>query len=415
MITTASDDPGWSRLDTSAGTPTAADLVTPRRCPVCECAEDRTLLVFDDFQFFTDAPDVSKRVTLRDAQCRHCDAIYLNPCYSERGFHTLFAEAGQSYGSSEGRPQEQIDWLAGHGFLAAEKVILDAGCYDGRFLSRLPANLRRYGVDIDAPAIERGRRLYCDAGIELICGDFEAFVCPVAPDVITLFHVLEHLPRPVEVLRHLRELAHAGTRLVVEVPVIEQGLTNDINGFLSVQHMTHFSRHSLDNTLGRAGWKINEWFQASGYNGCRIIAEPGESIFAVTGEIADQAAAHAYLAQWHANLAQVHARLVAAPLWPRLVIWGAGLHTEFVHQVTPLFHLLPEREYLIVDSDPLKQGKRWRGIPILAPAALAELPWDTTGLFISSYGSQAAIAADALALGVPEARILRLYDHIARY
>jgi len=411
----AHDTTGWSRLDIPPSTSAPAGLLTPRSCPVCGSEGDRTLLVFDDFQFFTDAPEVAKRVTLRDAQCRRCDAIYLNPCYSERGFRTLFAEAGQSYGSSEGRPQEQIDWLAGHGFLAVNKMILDAGCYDGRFLSRLPAGLRRYGVDIDAPAIERGRRLYGDDGIDLICGDFDAFVCPVAPDVITLFHVLEHLPRPVEVLRHMRELAHPGTRLVVEVPIIEQGLTNDINGFFSVQHMTHFSRHSLENTLACAGWRISEWFQASGYNGCRVIAEPGEGLAAVSGEIADQAAAHTYLAHWHANLAQVHARLAAAPRWPRLVIWGGGLHTEFVYQVTPLFRLLPEREYLIVDSDPLKQGKRWRGIPILAPAVLADLPWDSTGLLISSYGSQEAIAAGALALGVPEVRLLRLYDHIARY
>mgnify|MGYP000380287711 CR=1 FL=1 len=36
-----------------------------------------------------------------------------------------------------------------------------------------------------------------------------------------MFHVLEHLPRPVEVLRKLRSIAEVSTRLVVEVPVLE--------------------------------------------------------------------------------------------------------------------------------------------------------------------------------------------------
>jgi hypothetical protein len=47
------------------------------------------------------------------------------------GFNILFAEAGQSYGSTEGRPHEQTKWLADRGLLDEGKVFLDVGCYDG--------------------------------------------------------------------------------------------------------------------------------------------------------------------------------------------------------------------------------------------------------------------------------------------
>jgi hypothetical protein len=64
----------------------------------------------------------------------------------------------------------------------------------------------------------------------------------------------------------------------------------------------------------------------------------------------------------------------------------------------------------VVDSDPLKQGKSWRGIPVGPSAWLRELDWRGTMLLVSSYGSQEAIVRDALALGVPADRIVRLYD-----
>ena len=53
------------------------------------------------------------------------------------GFKILFDEAGQSYGSSEGRPQEQIDWLLSKDQLREGSSILDVGCYEGSFLARV--------------------------------------------------------------------------------------------------------------------------------------------------------------------------------------------------------------------------------------------------------------------------------------
>jgi hypothetical protein len=64
-----------------------------------------------------------------------------------------------------------------------------------------------------------------------------------------MFHVLEHLPDPVSVLKRLRDHAHNSTRLVIEVPILEKGQTNDIHGFFSPQHLTHFSKKTLDNVL----------------------------------------------------------------------------------------------------------------------------------------------------------------------
>lgn len=400
----------WSRPDPLSAWHDPRHLQL-RDCPLCGSARSRPVMTLEDFQFFSDAA-IGKRVPVREVRCLDCQTLYLNPCWSSAGFAALFAEAGCSYGASAGRAEEQVDWLRARGLLDAGLSVLDAGCYDGRFLSRLPATLDRLGVDIDAPAIERGRAR--DPQLTLLHGDFENFDCPRAPDVITLFHVLEHLPRPLTVLRHLHALAKPTTRLVLEVPVLEHAATNDINGFFSVQHMTHFSHASLAHALARGGWRLLERQTMDGYNGCRVLAEPAPVSEQVHADADDAARLHDYLGAWHAAIAAVERRLLAARDWPRLVLWGAGLHSEFLWQLTSLFDRA-EREVLLVDSDALKQGRRWRGLPILPPARLAEVDWSAAGLVISSYAGQPAIAAAAAELGVPAARCLSLYASLRRY
>ena len=170
---------------------------------------------------------------------------------------------------------EQIEWLEHRGLIKPGSRLLDVGCYDGSFLSRLPGHVHKVGVDIDASAIKRRAKMYAEQDIEFILGDFETFESSgVAPDTITMFMVLEHLPRPVKVLKKLRDISSSTTRMVVEVPVLEKGKTNDINGFLSVGHTTHFSRKSLDNCLRIAGWEAVESVEQQDYNGLRVLAKP---------------------------------------------------------------------------------------------------------------------------------------------
>jgi SAM-dependent methyltransferase len=70
-------------------------------------------------------------------------------------------------------------------------------------------------------------------------------------DLINMAHVLEHIPRPVEYIRNLREnyLRHRGI-LLVEVPT-----QNALSGW-SAFHTTIFNRDSLFLTFQKAGFQI---------------------------------------------------------------------------------------------------------------------------------------------------------------
>ncbi|MBI1920065.1 MAG: class I SAM-dependent methyltransferase [Geobacter sp.] len=405
----------WKSIDSFIGNSSATSLLMNRPCPICGTFfHARNLLRFDDLQFFTDSVQFPKRADISIVQCRQCFGIFQNPGFSPTAFEILFAEAGCSYGSSNIRPHEQVEWLASRGLLEGHRRILDVGCYKGEFLSILPDNHKRIGVDIDAGAVAAGN---CEAAgtVEIFCGDFETFQLREPVDLITMFHVLEHLPRPVSVLRNLRAAASGpDARLVVEVPILEKGITNDINGFFSVLHMTHFSRQSLRNVLAAAGWCVVEADEKEDYNALRIVAAPGELAVSAMGSPDDLQGALESLSAWNSAVISVE-RMLSRIKEDRVVIWGGGMHLEFLYQVTSLFQRVLSRKYIIVDNDPLKQGKTWRGVNIYPSAILQKLDWSSdVSLIISSYGAQQSIAQASLDLKIPTHKTLKLYDMVTR-
>lgn len=411
----------WAPVDSGPRGYSDPALLAHRPCPVCGSLRSRPFLELADYQFYGDDRDLPKRASIRDVQCESCFAAFLNPVYTEAGFQILFALAEKSYGATAERAHEEVGWLAARGLLNEGAAVLDIGCYDGDLLALMPAGVRRMGVDIDATAIARARERLGEAA-ELVVGDFASFAVSTPPDLMTMFHVLEHLPHPVPILARLRAAAHAGSRLVIEVPVLEGRPTNDLVGLFTVQHTTHFSRRSLANCLARGGWRIVEWLAQPDYNGCRVLCEPaeptgdpaGDLVGDLVGDPEDAMRVRETLMRWHRAVVDVTRATAPLAQAERCIVWGGGMHTEHLYAATPLFQAKPGREYAIVDSDPAKQGDTWRGIDILAPAqALADADAADTPLLVSSYGSQPDIVAAATELGARQ--IVTLYDEVNTY
>jgi SAM-dependent methyltransferase len=398
----------FREIDSFSNSKDAAHM-TSRDCPLCGSSRHRTVLEMRDFQFFSDSEKHGKRVDIRDCQCLDCLTLYRNPSFTPEGFNVLFAEAGCSYGSTAQRPHEQIEWLNARQLLEPGSVFLDVGCYEGNFLSQLPPNIIRMGVDVDAPAIKRGQSR--DAELILAHAAFDEFTPEKIPDVISLFHVLEHLTDPISVLRRLRKISSKNARLIIEVPLLERAETNDINGFFSTQHLTHFSRHSLHQIIEKSGWKIIESEQMSDYNGYRVLSEWGYNQHEITKQASDIINLQKYFASWYKAQADVESKLSSVPISGNIIIWGAGLHTEVLYQLSTFFRY-PGRRFLLVDSDPMKQGKSWRGVQITAPEILESNEYKKNHIIISSYGNQQAIRSMALQYGVPASHIHNLYDRI---
>src|ERR1700675_4620268 len=384
------------------------NTTAPRECPVCGSSRYRRILSFDNFQFYTDSTELPKTIALSDSLCLDCYTVHKNPSYTESGLRVVLGEAGCSYGASIGRDEKDITNFQAKGLLRAGASVLDAGCYDGRFVARFPETMKRIGVDIDRPAIDRAKTAY--PTIDFICGDFETFETALKPDVIIMLHVLEHLPQPVMALKNLRANSHPDSVLVVEVPLLELGLTNDVNGYFSVHHLTHFSKQSFVNCLHAAGWEVKESDEKPDYNGFAVFATPGPEIPPVRDDLAPTLV-YSYLSYWYDSLKKIETRLQRLKDARRCALWGAGIHTDFLYQMTSIFR--SDSQYTLVDMDPLKRGKTWRGLPIQDPKLLHPNPWWVSVFFFaSSYKHHDQIENPARQFGVPERCIVPLYDYI---
>ncbi len=90
--------------------------------------------------------------------------------------------------------------------------VLDVGCYTGDFLRQLPPSFRRFGLEPSTDAAEKAKR----RGVEILgrtsaelkrqCAEF---------DVITFIDVIEHLARPMDVLRPLLDRLRNGGLVIV--------------------------------------------------------------------------------------------------------------------------------------------------------------------------------------------------------
>lgn len=137
--------------------------------------------------------------------------------------------------------------------------LLDVGCGNGQFLAKMRAlGWDVVGVETDPKAVSVAREEY---GLEVNQGTVEEAGFPTESfDAVTMNHVIEHLPDPVNTLRECRRLLKPAGRLVVITPNI-RSLGSRLfgrawRGLEPPRHLFLFSSSALKLTAERAGIEI---------------------------------------------------------------------------------------------------------------------------------------------------------------
>jgi thiamine pyrophosphate-dependent acetolactate synthase large subunit-like protein len=175
------------------------------------------------------------------------------------------------------------------------------------------------------------------------------------------------------------------------------------------------SRLDVNNILVRAGWELVGQLEQPDYNGYRILAKPAKTNTQVNVSPEDNITLKHLLKHRCDSIDNANANLKAISNAEKIVVWGGGMHTEFLYHLTDVFVGRSNRQFFIVDSDPLKKGKSWRGIKIEAPERIREIDWSSAKLLISSYGGQEKIAECASRIGVPTSVMIKAYDTLRVY
>ncbi len=138
--------------------------------------------------------------------------------------------------------------------------VLDIGCGRADFL--LACRERGWGVagveQAESPVMALRDELRIDIKSPEQLAEFPSG----SFDAVTLWHVLEHMADPREVLRHAHRVLTPGGRLLVEVPNFgswQARLGGKIWYHLDVpRHLLHFDRGTLDHLLSSCGFRPRE-------------------------------------------------------------------------------------------------------------------------------------------------------------
>lgn len=170
-----------------------------------------------------------------------------------------------------GRPcNERRGTLPWHG----RGRLLDFGCGGGGFLKRM-ADQGWQVIGLDA-AVGAVRQVQEELGLKALVGSLpHPELLPCSFDVVTMWHSLEHVHRPLAILREAYQLLVPGGKLVVAAPNIEglpcRWFGPNWFGLDLPRHLTHFTPRTLDLMLRTAGFRVgpvrmlrhSDWLRSS--------------------------------------------------------------------------------------------------------------------------------------------------------
>ncbi len=141
-------------------------------------------------------------------------------------------------------------------FAKAPSSILDIGCDKGYFIDEA----RRYGFNVFGTELSKTANLYTKKiklDVREKISDFEQKF-----DIVTLWHVLEHIPEPVDFLNEIKLKMNRPGYLFIRVPAFDsywsQLLKDKWDWFQPENHLFHYSMKSLSWLLTEIGFDIEK-------------------------------------------------------------------------------------------------------------------------------------------------------------
>jgi len=216
-------------------------------------------------KYITRNGSVRDNSEIKILECKDCGLVYLSTLnhitedhYESSGMHN-----GEKPDIDAWLKETQVDDERRYLFLKdkmTNKKILDFGCGIGGFLGYAKQSASTVsGVELEEALQSsfRQRQLNVFSNIEA------TFETGNKYNLITAFHVVEHLSDPITILQKLSELLTDEGELIIEVPSSDDALLTIYNckPFQNFtywsQHLFLFNSHTLSDLINQAGLKIN--------------------------------------------------------------------------------------------------------------------------------------------------------------
>lgn len=157
---------------------------------------------------------------------------------------------------------KEFDIVKDSGFKGCGNIkILDIGCGSGEFLSNInPTRFEKYGVEINPEGVRKCKEKKLNVfAAQLKDAKFE----PGSFDVITMWHVLEHLDNPRDLLREAHRVLKSRGILIIATPNTDSlGFKYGIKNWFhldSPRHLILYNRKATRLLLECMGFKVKHF------------------------------------------------------------------------------------------------------------------------------------------------------------
>ncbi len=196
--------------------------------------------------------DAKARDLISIACCQECGLVQLNDIPSEQDLLEFYASKYRVEYRRRDKPSSKHVYRAGamavsrlkkiSPFLKKNTKMLDIGSGGGEFIylaSRMGADA--HGIDPSSGYLEFGKDHYSINVEQKQISELEG---KYSYKVVTMFHVLEHLPDPLKVIKKVHQILDARGYFIIEVPNLESKASSPFNHFFKA-HICYFTSLSL--------------------------------------------------------------------------------------------------------------------------------------------------------------------------
>ncbi len=230
---------------------------------------------------------------LRTVICRRCGLVYSDPRpdsgqirdYYERGYRMDYKATFQ--------PKPKHVYRAGQ--VAVDRFrrlapVLQRGCRVldfGAGSGEVVFVLRAMGYEAHGFEPNDGYARFASEvlGLPVTHGFYrDVRIDPGSQDVVTAFHVIEHLESPLDALKHVRDWLRPGGHLLVEVPNVEAVCQWPRSRFHRA-HLYNFGPATLELAGRKAGYNVGSSSVSSDGGNLTVVFEKGSSQVPASAEI----------------------------------------------------------------------------------------------------------------------------------
>ena len=220
-----------------------------QNCPLCGST---TSSPFDQREF--------RGHVVTNVICQACGLVYQSPRMTETESQAFYeAEYRLLYQGQEGpnpkdlvvqtaRAQGALDYIRQQ--IKSSTGILDIGCSTGIMLQQFQAYYQCRACGVEPGTVYR--QYAQSLGLEVV-SSLEELQAPGIShfNLVSMMHVLEHLPNPVETLKSISEInLEPDGWLLLEVPNLYA------HDCFEVAHLVSFSAHTLSQVVQKAGYRV---------------------------------------------------------------------------------------------------------------------------------------------------------------